>query len=83
LFCKIIQKDPKRTPSSCFIVCRTTSLFSVTILPLLAFHYLFITPAIEKVAGDQSSKIFHETRFSATGNLSLATSIASSAPEVC
>jgi hypothetical protein len=46
-------------------------LFSITILSLLAFHHLFITPATQKVAGDQSSKIFHETRFSATGHLSL------------
>lgn len=61
----------KKPPSSCFIICRTASLFSVTILPLLAFHHLFITPATQKVAGDQSSKIFHETRFSATGHLSL------------
>jgi hypothetical protein len=39
--------------------------------PLLAFHYLILTPAIEKITGDKSSKIFHETRFSAIGHLLL------------
>ena len=39
-FCFVIsfKNDQERTPFSYFIICRTASMFSVTLLPLLAFH---------------------------------------------
>jgi len=72
-FCFAISFEfgPKRTPFSCFIVCKTASLFAVASLSLLAFHYPTCPASREKVTGDRSSKIIRETAFSATCHFSL------------
>ena len=48
-FVRSLENDPKRTLFSCFIFCRTESLFAVAILPLLSSTTRLVTLIVEMV----------------------------------
>ena len=71
-FCFVISFEfcLKRTPFSCFIFCKTASLFAVSSYLSLPSTTPLVKLVVETVTGYMYSKIFRETAFSATCHLS-------------
>lgn len=70
LFVRSFENEAKKKSFSHFIFCRAARLFAVTILPVLASTTGLVTLVIENMTSAKSSKIFHETGFGATCQLS-------------